>query len=110
MRIRLPRPGILVLSLVGASLTLASTSAWAAEDAKAHYEKACKSCHSIAGEGGKMKNLGGPLDGVGAKHDAAWLKAYFTDPKSKIPNAKMPKLAMTPEQLDAMVQYLLSLK
>ncbi len=110
MRVRVSRQGTLVLSFVGACVALASTSAWAGEDAKAIYEKSCKSCHSIAGEGGKMKDMGGKLDGVGAKRDAAWLKAYFSNPKSQIPNAKMPKVALNDAQLQAVIDYMLTLK
>jgi nitric oxide reductase subunit C len=81
-----------------------------AADAPESYEKKCKLCHSIKGEGGKQAEKGGPLDGVGSKRDAAWLKAYLEDPKSKMPEAKMPKLKYTPEELDALVAYMQSLK
>jgi cytochrome c2 len=74
------------------------------------YDKKCKLCHSIAGEGGKQADKGGPLDGVGAKRDAAWLEAYFRDPKSKIPDAKMPKLKYTDDEMKELVDYMLSLK
>ena len=94
--------------IVGTMLAL-GTAAFAA-DGKAIYEKKCKLCHSIGGEGGPKKDLGGKLDGIGSKRDAAWLKAYFADPKSKIPNAKMPKLTMSDEDWNAVVEYMLSLK
>jgi len=88
-----------------------ATSAWAgAAEGKAAYEKQCKVCHSVAGEGGKMEKTGGPLDGVGAKRDAAWLKAYVTDPKSKVPESKMPKLKVAPNDLDDIVAFLATLK
>ena len=78
--------------------------------APASYDKKCKLCHSIAGEGGKQADKGGPLDGVGSKRDAAWLEAYFRDPKSKIPDAKMPKLKYTDDEMKELVDYMLSLK
>jgi nitric oxide reductase subunit C len=81
-----------------------------AADAPEIYEKKCKLCHSIKGDGGKQAEKGGPLDGVGSKRDAAWLKAYLEDPKSKMPDAKMPKLKYTPEELDALITYMQSLK
>jgi cytochrome c2 len=94
---------------LGAAVLLAATVASAA-DAPEVYEKKCKACHSIKGDGGKMADKGGALDGIGAKHDAAWLKAYIEDPKSKMPDAKMPKLKLAPEEIDALVGYLGSLK
>lgn len=81
-----------------------------AADATELYDKKCKLCHSIKGEGGKQAEKGGKLDGVGTKRDAAWLKAYLEDPKSKIPDGKMPKMKLTPEEFDAMVAYMLTLK
>jgi len=86
------------------------TPAARAEDAQALYDKKCQVCHSLKGVGGKMADKGGPLDGIGGKRDAAWLKAYFADPKSKIPDAKMPKLKLTPAEWDALVAYMLTLK
>ena len=43
-------------------------------------------------------------------HFASWLKAYIADPKSKMPDAKMPKLNLSADDLDAVVQYMLTLK
>jgi nitric oxide reductase subunit C len=74
------------------------------------YDKKCKICHSIGTEKGPMASKGGPLDGVGAKRDEAWLRAYLADPKSKIPDAKMPRAPLTPEELEALIAFLLSLK
>ena len=95
----------LALALLGLSVLAGSALA---DDAT--YEKKCKVCHSIAGVGGPKADKGGPLDGVGKKHDEAWLRAYFADPKAKVPDAKMPKMNLTPEEWDAMVKYMLTLK
>ena len=96
---------------LGVAVLVAGTSAWAgADDAKALYDQKCKTCHSIGTDAGKMANVGGKLDGVGAKRDAAWLKAYIADPKSKMPEAKMPKIKLEPAQLDDLVAYMQTLK
>lgn len=102
----------LTATIVAAGLVLGITSAaLAADDATlALYDKKCKVCHSIGGDAGKLADKGGPLDGVGTKRDEAWLRAYLADPKSKIPDAKMPNLKLAPADLDALVAYLLSLK
>jgi cytochrome c2 len=85
--------------------------AWAgAEEGKAVYDKQCKVCHSIAGEGGKMANTGGALDHVAAKRDEAWLRAYLHDPKSKVENSKMAKLVLPDQQIDDLIAFLLTLK
>ena len=89
-------------------LTVMSSAAFA-QDA-AVYEKKCKTCHSVAGVGGPKADKGGPLDGMSKKHDEAWLRGYLADPKSKKPDAKMPKLTIAPDEMDSLVKYLLSLK
>jgi mono/diheme cytochrome c family protein len=100
-----------LLAVAMVAVVAGASSAWAgATEGKTVYEQHCKMCHSIAGEGGKMAKTGGPLDGVGAKHDQAWLKAYITDPKSKVPTSKMPKVKLSPEQLDDVSAYLATLK
>ena len=90
-------------------VTLGASSAYSA-DAPPSYDKKCKLCHSIGGVGGKQAEKGGALDGVGGKRDAAWLEAYLRDPKSKMPDAKMPKLKYDDAELKALVDYMLSLK
>jgi nitric oxide reductase subunit C len=98
--------------LIGVLAVLASGApAWAgAEEGKALYDKKCKACHSIGGERGKMADQGGPLDGVGAKRDAEWLRKYLSDPKSVMPTAKMPKMKMTEQELADYVAYMQTLK
>jgi cytochrome c2 len=73
-------------------------------------DKKCITCHTLGAQKGPAAQLGGPLDHVGGKRDAAWLKDYLTDPKSKIPDAKMPKQTLTAKELDDLVAYMLSLK
>jgi len=90
--------------------TLGSSLARAEGSAPELYEKKCKLCHTIKGEGGKQAEKGGPLDGVGGKRDRAWLEKYLQDPKSVLPDSKMPKLKYTDEELKTLVDYLLSLK
>jgi mono/diheme cytochrome c family protein len=103
MRMRLP--GALIVAAISIAYGVA-----AADDAKTLYDKKCAACHTLKGQAGKFADKGGPLDGVGSKRDEAWLRAYFADPKSKIPDAKMPKMKLSPAEWDTLVSYMLSLK
>ena len=87
-----------------------SARAGAEEGKKIFVGKNCITCHSLGEEKGKMAQLGGPLDGIGSKQEAAWLKSYLLDPKSQIADAKMPKQSLTATELEDLVAYLLSLK
>ena len=80
------------------------------EGKQAFAEKKCITCHTLGDQKGPAAQLGGALDQVGGKRDAAWLKGYLSDPKSKIPDAKMPKQTLTEKELDDLVAYMLSLK
>lgn len=106
-----------VLSIVVAGLWLAVSAGSvlaagtdAAAGKKVFEQRKCILCHSVGNQKGAMVKLGGALDDVGAKRDATWLKAYLSDPKSKIPTAKMPKYKYTDQDLEALVHYMLSLK
>jgi mono/diheme cytochrome c family protein len=87
-----------------------------AEEGKKQYEALkCANCHKIAGVG-KLY----PLDGVATKLKAEDIKKWLTQPaemEKKL--AKKPTVTMsgwmktkkfTPEQIDALVAYMLTLK
>ena len=93
-----------MLVAVGLFVVICAVSSARAEDAQALYDKKCKACHSLHGDAGKFAEKGGPLDHVGANRDEAWLRAYFADPKSKMPDAKMPKLKLAPAEWDTLVR------
>jgi mono/diheme cytochrome c family protein len=68
----------------------------------------CRNCHTIAGAG---KEVGPKLDGVGGKHDKKWLIDHFVNPQAFVKDSVMPKFDTLPkEELEAMADYLLSLK
>ena len=73
-------------------------------------DKKCITCHTLGDQKGAVAQLGGSLDHVGGKCDAAWLKAYLSDPKSKISDVKMPKPQLTEKELDDLAAYMSSLK
>jgi mono/diheme cytochrome c family protein len=68
----------------------------------------CRNCHTINGAG---KEVGPKLDGVGGKHDKKWLIDHFVNPQAFVKDSVMPKFDTLPkEELEAMADYLLSLK
>lgn len=79
-----------------------------ATQGKAIYAKLrCSMCHKVDGAGGKK---GPDLTDVGMKRDAAWLRKYLLSPKSVDPKATMPPVKASQEDMDHLVDYLLTLK
>jgi ubiquinol-cytochrome c reductase cytochrome b subunit len=66
----------------------------------------CGSCHQVAGVGMK---LGPALDGVGQRHDRAWMEQHFRDPQGTSRGTIMPPYKFSAEDLDAICKYLLQL-
>jgi mono/diheme cytochrome c family protein len=85
---------------------------------KAAYDtQKCAQCHSIAGTGGKLASA---LDDVGKKLTEADIRKWFTDAPAM--EAKLPKKPvmpmsgflkthkLTPEDIDNLTAYMLTLK
>ena len=53
--------------------------------------------------------LGPALDGVGSRHDRAWLEKHFADPPGVVKGSIMPPYKLMPMDLDALCKYLLQL-
>jgi len=79
------------------------------EQASAVWARYCVGCHVIDGDGGAD---GPELSDIGAKHDAATLRTWIADPEAVKPDTDMPAFGdrLTPEQLDAIAQFLASRK
>ncbi len=106
------------LALTATALLLAGASSGWTQDTEArgqvvYSEQRCALCHSVGGEG----NTKGPLDGVGSRLSPEDIRAWMVDPKTmtattgadrKPPMRAYPSLP--PEDLDAVVSYMLSLK
>jgi ubiquinol-cytochrome c reductase cytochrome b subunit len=69
----------------------------------------CAMCHMLDGAG---NSTAPDLSAVGARHDAAWLRKWITDPESVDAFSSMPPFGqtLTPQQMDAVVAYLASRK
>ena len=113
------KPVLMVATLALALGTTARTAAGqdAAQTAKGqevYTAQKCQLCHAVAGKGNKAN----PLDGVGAKLNAADIKEWITHPTEMTAKAKSTKKPPMPAKygtlpaadLDALVAYLASLK
>jgi cbb3-type cytochrome oxidase cytochrome c subunit len=108
----LPNADLTALSLFVLTITpqnetaLLAAPAFATQGAALYQKNHCDACHQIGGVGA---TLGPALDGVGLRHDQAWLEKHFADPKSVSKNTIMPPYKFNPAELDAICKYLLQL-
>ncbi len=108
------RTSCAVLALMGlmVSMPLAQDAKQIERAQKVYVEKKCANCHSIAGKGNKK----GPLDEVGTKLSAAEIKEWIANPVEMTKKTKaarkpvMKEAGLAPEDVDAMVAYMLTLK
>jgi len=76
------------------------------------FSTICKTCHAVEGQGGGIVGLDPPpppLDEAHARYTRDQLRAWLVDPQKVKPGTTMPKIPMEPEQLDAVIDYLMSL-
>jgi quinol-cytochrome oxidoreductase complex cytochrome b subunit/cytochrome c551/c552 len=85
---------------------LKAAPAFAVRGATIYQESHCSACHELRGSG---KKVGPSLDGVGSRHDRAWLEQHFKDPASVSKGSKMPAYKFGMDQMDAICNYLLQL-
>jgi len=101
----------------GASAPTSGPAMTATVDPVALYnEKGCVGCHQLEGKGGQV---GPPLDGMGRRHDAAYIRRAILMPNAEIAKGyekfagMMPTTfgqQLTAAQLEALVQFLSSRK
>jgi mono/diheme cytochrome c family protein len=105
--------GVVLTTLVIVAPAAAQDAAKVAQGQKLYTTYKCGTCHSIAGKGNKK----GPLDEVGSKLTEAEIREWIVNPKEMTKKTKStrkpfmkehPKL--TPEEVDALVAYMQSLK
>lgn len=82
----------------------ASTQTAAASVSKpAVFDTLCLACHAVGGKGGA---IGPALDGTSKTRDAKWLREWLLDPAKIKPGTTMPKLPLSENDLNALVEYL----
>lgn len=95
------KPSLKVLGTPAVALT--STSSPQPEK----FKLLCTACHTLGGSGGVV---GPALDGVGKKFDADYLKKWIDDPNSVKPGTTMPKLPLSTEEVNEIVNFLTTQK
>jgi len=88
---------------LGGPTAIAVTSG---EDVPETYKTICAACHSVAGTGGK---IGPALDGVRQRKTREELIDWIADPQKVKPGTAMPQIPMEADELERIVDYLLSL-
>ena len=74
----------------------------------AMIREGCRNCHIIDGAG---KETGPNMKGVGSRHDKKWIVDHFINPQAFVNDSVMPKFdALPKEELEAMADYLLTMK
>lgn len=115
---------VIVATAIVAGLVAVVVLRSGGEEAVAPSEEAlalgCSSCHTTSGqrsEGPTWKGLAGstrPLaDGSSVVADEAYLRRAITDPQAEIVagfDAGMPTVEVTDEELDALVEFIVSLR
>jgi ubiquinol-cytochrome c reductase cytochrome b subunit len=85
---------------------LKATPAAVVRGATIYQESHCSVCHQVRGSG---KSVGPVLDGVGDRHDRAWLEQHFRNPASVSQGSKMPVYKFNATDMEAICNYLLQM-
>lgn len=98
---------ILAFALVAGRLLAQSPVMTPFQEAKARTllreQLPCLGCHAFEGEGGRIAP---PLDDVGARRDAAYIRAMIEDPSRVAPAAAMPRAPMPDATRELVIRYL----
>jgi mono/diheme cytochrome c family protein len=74
---------------------------------RVYLAQECDACHAVARVGG---TVGPDLTHVGSKRSRDWLAQEIVNPDAHQPDSKMPAHELSKDELNALVDYLASLK
>ncbi len=74
---------------------------------KAIFDSECSVCHQFDGSGG---NAGPDLTNIGRDRSKEWLKSFLRDPQEVKPGTVMGNPGLDSEEINAVTEYLTSLK
>lgn len=66
----------------------------------------CAFCHTLNGSGNKRAPV---LNGLAARRTRDWVAGHFAEPPKFSPGSQMPPYRFTPEELDAITNYLMAI-
>jgi cytochrome c oxidase subunit 2 len=94
--------------IVVTTLFVAAFAQDATEQGKHYFmDNGCYGCHTI----GKMGTPIGPdLSRVGTKYSHAYIERWLKDPSAQRPNAHMPTLELSEQQVKSLAAFLSSLR
>ena len=79
---------------------------YAMQGAMIYQMNMCGGCHMVNGMG---QSVGPPLNGVGQRRTKQWLVEHFRNPQKFEPASTMPPYDFPPDEMEAIVAYLLAL-
>ena len=93
---------------VVAALAVAAYAQDPVEQGRRYFmDSGCYGCHTV----GKMGTPIGPdLSKVGTKYSHAYIERWLRDPSAQRPNAHMPALELTEQQVKSLAAFLSSLR
>jgi nitric oxide reductase subunit C len=83
-----------------------ATNGVATNPPPAVFQSLCTACHSVGGQGG---SVGPTLDSVYLRKTREEMVIWLTDPAKVKPGTAMPKLPLTPQQIENLADYLTGL-
>jgi cytochrome c oxidase subunit 2 len=103
-----------LLTLAGAVLVLAgcapaprSPDAPALQGREVFMANGCHGCHTVGAVG---TPIAPDLSRIGQRYSAAELARWLRDPAAQRPQAHMPRIALSPGEIEALATYLASLQ
>lgn len=102
-----PTPAVPADEAVQTDRPASTEPAMLAQGSRLVTEKACLGCHIIGGEGGRV---GPDLNGVVTRRGAGFVRHKLADPTFNNAASMMPNFGLSPEEIDALLAYLATLR
>src|SRR5262249_22574783 len=98
----------LAFAIAVAALTISARAQTRVEQGQRYFmNSGCYGCHTV----GKMGTPIGPdLSKVGSRYSHEYLERWLRDPSAQRPNAHMPTLELSPQQVTDLAAFLSSLR